>query len=165
MKINLAYNLSFKHLKGSEINKKQSIVHPLPHYSQIWTVKLLFKNSRIHKHMTNFKTHALPRFYVDIINVCSLCYGKWMRQVKDVKDGTCFMKFLKSIYSSYTIHINETADIFGDHFLPPDFSGRVFWTSCSSFFILFLLFLIPSISGVLCCLSIFCGYITTTECL
>ena len=116
MKINLAYNLSFKHLKGSEINKKQSIVHPLPHYSQIWTVKLLFKNSRIHKHMTNFKTHPIPRFYVDIINVCSICYGKWMRQVKDVKDGTCFMKFLKSIYSSYTIHINETADIFGDHF-------------------------------------------------
>ena len=33
------------------------------------------------------------------------------------KDGPSFIKFLKSIYSShYTIHIHETADIFGVHF-------------------------------------------------
>ena len=68
---------------------------------------------------------------MDIVNVCSLCSGKCIIQVKD--DGFFFIKLLKSIYSSCTIHIYETADIFGEDF-PPDFIGRVFLTSCSSIF-------------------------------
>ena len=54
----------------------------------------------------------MPPFYVDIINVCALCYGKCMTQVKA---GPSFIKFLKLIYSSYTIHIHETVDILGGH--------------------------------------------------
>ena len=69
---------------------------------------------RIHKHMTISRPHPLSLFYVRIINVCSLCYGKC---VTHVKDGLSFIKCLKSVYSSYTIHIHEAAaDIFGGHF-------------------------------------------------
>ena len=43
----------------------------LPHHPQKWTIDLLFKNNRIHKHVTNFKTPT-PPFLVDVINVWSL---------------------------------------------------------------------------------------------
>ena len=105
MKINLAHKRSFKHLKWSDIHKKWPIVQPPTLYPQKWTVKLccLSTNSRIHKHMTNFKTYPLPPFNISIINIYSLCYGKCMIQVKD---GPSFNKFLKSVFSSYTIHIH-----------------------------------------------------------
>ena len=105
MKINLAHNWSFKHLKWSDIHKKRPIVPPPTPYPQKWTVKLccLSTSSRIYKHMTNFKTYPIPPFNIDIINVYSLCYGKYITQVKD---GPSFIKFLKSVFSSYTIHIH-----------------------------------------------------------
>ena len=43
---------------------------PYPHHPQKWTIDLLFKNNRIRKHVTNFKTLP-PPFRVDVINVWS----------------------------------------------------------------------------------------------
>ena len=87
---------------GSHIHKKQPIVRP-QNLVKKWTIKLLFKNSRIHRHMNNLKTP--PGHHKCVL---SMLYGK---------DGSSFIKFLKSIYSSYyTINIHETADIFGGHF-------------------------------------------------
>ena len=44
---------------------------PYPHHPQKWIIYLLFKNNKIHKHVTDFKTPPSP-FCVDIINVWSL---------------------------------------------------------------------------------------------
>ena len=93
------------------------------------------------------------KLYVDIINLCSLCYGKCITQVKD---GPFFIKFLKSVYSSYTIHSHETADIFGGHlFLQILVEGHS-QLFALPFLTCFLYHL--SITDVLCCLLIFCGH-------
>ena len=42
-----------------------------PHHPQKWIINLLFKNNRIRKQVTNFKTPP-PPFRVDVINVWSL---------------------------------------------------------------------------------------------
>lgn len=68
---------------------------------------------RIHEHLTNLKTHSPTRhppphthpFYVDVINICSLCYGKCITQIKD---GHCFINFWNQFVGSYTIYILET---------------------------------------------------------
>ena len=96
LKIILVYNWSFIEApKGSEIHKKWPIVWPPPlPYLPKWTVKRLLKNSRNCKHVTNFKTPPPPPFYVDVLNVCSLCYGKSITQMKD---DPSFIKFLKPV--------------------------------------------------------------------
>ena len=135
MKINLVYNWPFKHLVGSHIHKKQPVVQPPPPYPQKWTVKLLFKNSRIHKHMTNFKTPPRISFLCGHHRcVLPMLYGK---------DGPSFIKLLKSIYSSYyTIHVHETAEISWGHFYFQILVERIL---NFLFFLFFILFLIPSI--------------------
>ena len=45
---------------------------PAPPHLQKWTIDLLFKISRIRKHVTNFKILPLPTFRVDVINKWSL---------------------------------------------------------------------------------------------
>ena len=82
-----------------------------------------------------------PPFYVDVINVWSLCYGKCITQMKD---GPSVIKFLKSV-SSYLYHsILETTDFFSSDFILN--------------FLFFSLFLIPTITGFRCCRSFFCGH-------
>ena len=49
---------------------------PIPHL-QNWTIDMLFKNNRICKHVTNFKT-SWPPFCVDIINVWSLIENNFL---------------------------------------------------------------------------------------
>ena len=77
------------------------------------------------------------------------------------KDGPSFIKLLKSTYSSYAIHINETVDIFGGHFFLQILVGysELLVLPFLSCFLYHLFF-----TGVLCCLSIFCGHIATAEC-
>ena len=78
-----------------------------------------------------------------------------------MKDGSSFIKFLKSIYSSHTIHGYETADILGDHFfmliLVEEYSELLVFPFLSCF--LYHL----SITGVICCLPIFSEHITSLE--
>ena len=54
--------------------KNDQFFDPNPHHPQKWTTDLLFKNSRIRKHVSNFKTPPpLPStFHVDLINAWSL---------------------------------------------------------------------------------------------
>ena len=77
--------------------------------------------------MANFKTPP-PTSLLCKHHKCML------PMLRQMKDGPSFIKFLKSVYSSYTIHIHKTN------------------------------VLNRSITGVICCLSLFCGYITSTEC-
>ena len=90
---------------------------PRTHYPLKWTTKLLLKNCRICKHEANYKNLSPPLFYVDVINVWSLCYGKCITQMKD---GPSVIKFLTSIYSQLYYSILETAD-----FLSSDSSRAV----------------------------------------
>ena len=127
------YNWSFKHLLGSDIHKKPPIMQPPTPYPKKWTVKLQSKNSRIHdKHITNFK----------IPHSTALLCGPSITQVKN---GPYFIKFLKSSYSSYTIHIYEKANIFWGPLFPPDFSESFSGNSELLVLPLFILFLTPSI--------------------
>ena len=57
---------------------------PYPNHPQKWTIDLLFKNNRIRKHVTNFKTPP-PSFRVDVINI--------MSHIKYVKESN-FKKFV-----------------------------------------------------------------------
>ena len=66
-----------------DIHKKWTILwHPThtPHL-QNGIIDLLFKNNRIRKHVTNFKTPSSPAFHVDLLNIwflicCAyLCLG------------------------------------------------------------------------------------------
>ena len=74
-----AFNKGFvsraKYCEGSsiyEVHKNWPIFWPpYPHHPQKWTEDLLFKDNRIRKHVTNFKTPPGP-FCVDVINVWSL---------------------------------------------------------------------------------------------
>ena len=98
-----------------------------------------------HKHMTNLKTPSQHLFYVDVINVCSLChntYERWLLTFETNLQLTLLFIFLKLL----------------------TFSGATF---CSRFqcqgilnllFFLFFLFLIPYVTGLFCCLSLFCGH-------
>ena len=44
-----------------DVHKKWLIFWPpYPHHLQKWTIDLFFKNNRIHKHVTNFKTPPPP---------------------------------------------------------------------------------------------------------
>ena len=140
-----AYNWSFKHLKGSDLT--------LTLNQQKWTIKLLLKNSRIHKHR-NFKNPP-PTSLLCGHHQCH-AHGKYVTQKKD---GSSFINFLKFLKVAVIFIFIKQQTFLGNNF-PPDFSGRVFWFSCFSFFILFL---IPSvyITGDLCSLSIFSGRITS----
>ena len=46
------------------------------------TMDLLFKNSRIHKHATNFNTSSSP-FYLDVINYWSLTGNNFKKETDD----------------------------------------------------------------------------------
>ena len=59
-----------------------------------WTIKLLFRNSRICKHETNCKNPPPLLFYVDVINVWSLCYGKCIKMVTLLLNFCQFLKLL-----------------------------------------------------------------------
>ena len=79
---------------------------PLPSLNpQKWAIDLLFKNSRICNHVTNFKTSPSP-FCVGL-HKCRVPNDKWITQMKD---GPSFIKFMKSL--SYTIHVLESTDFF-----------------------------------------------------
>ena len=89
------------------------------------------------------RPYRLPPFYVDI------------------KHDISFIKFLKSVYSSYyNILIRETADIFGGHFFL-----QILVAYSEVLVLLFLsCFLYHlSITGVLCRFSILCGNIISAE--
>ena len=145
------YNWSFKHLLGSDIHKKPPIMQPLTLYPQKWTVKLQFKN--IHdKHMTNFK---IPH------STAILCDPS----ITQVKDGPYFIKFLKSSYSSYTIHVYEKANIFGGLFFLQILVEVLVGILNFLFFLYLSCFLHHlSITGFFCCYSLFCGNKTSAEC-
>ena len=54
------------------VHKKWPIFwSPYLHHPQKWTIDLMFKNNRIRKHMTNFKTPP-SSFQVNVINIWSL---------------------------------------------------------------------------------------------
>ena len=78
--INLINNWSFihNHLRGlilisTKVTSCVTAIPPPPpptRYPPKWTIKLLFKNSRICKHETKYKTPPYPSlFYVDAINM------------------------------------------------------------------------------------------------
>ena len=87
---------------------------PLPHYPQKWTIDLLFKNNRIRKHMTNFKTPP-PTFRVDIVNIWShsnlkckmkrlqipqkLVDEKFYVHEQILRTRNCCLKFIKNLLS------------------------------------------------------------------
>ena len=77
--------------------------------------------------MQNFNTLSpLPpsSFFVDVINVCFLCYGKCITRMKDCLS---FFKFLKSIYS--WLYYSWNCWHFLVHFFLPDDIARVVWAS------------------------------------
>ena len=147
------YNCSFKHLLGSDIHKKPPIMQPPTPYPKKWTVKLQSKNSRIHdKHITNFK----------IPHSTALLCGPSITQVKN---GPYFIKFLKSSYSSYTIHIYEKADIFEGLFFLQILVEVLVGILNLLFFLYLSCFLHHlSITSFFCCYSLFCGHKTSVEC-
>ena len=71
--INVTYN-GVIHLWRPQKMTNFLTLPPNPHHPQKLTIDLLFKNNRIRKHVTNFKTPPSP-FRVDLINVWSL-FGK-----------------------------------------------------------------------------------------
>ena len=85
--------------------------------------------------------------------------------ITQVKNGPYFIKFLKSSYSSYTIHIYEKANIFGGLFFL-QILVRVLVGILNFLFFLYLsCFLLHlSITGFFCCYSLFCGHKTSVEC-
>ena len=147
------YNWSFKHLLGSDIHKKPPIMQSPTPYPKKWTVKLQSKNSRIYdKHMTNFK----------IPHSTALLCGPSITQVKN---GPYFIKFLKSSYSSYTIHIYEKANIFGGLFFLQILVEVLVEILNFLFFLYLSCFLHHlSITGFFYCYSLFCGHKTSVEC-
>ena len=99
--VNLVYNSSFNHLKDSDILKKNNKLcnlSPPIYRNEQWNYCL--KTLESAKPWQISGPHLLPPFYVDIIKICSLCYGKC---ITHVIDGLSFIKFLKSWYTSYTI--------------------------------------------------------------
>ena len=104
--------------------------HPL---STKMNKKLLFKNNRICKHEKNCKSPSPPPFYVDVINVCSLCYGKC---IMEMKHGPSVIKIFEISFQldSYTIQFLKLLT-----FSPSDFILS---------FLFFSLFLIPSIPSL-----------------
>ena len=110
-------------------------------------MKLLVKNNRICKYEKNLRKEKDPTpspFYVVVVNVRSLCYGKCITQMKD---GPSIIKFLKSVSSLLYYSILETTDFFSSDFI------------LNFLFFFSFLFLIPSITGFLCCYSFFfCGH-------
>ena len=85
----LKLQVSFS-LKGSsiyDVHKNSQFFdsppHPYPLHSQNWTIDLLFKNNRIRKHVTNFKTPP-PPFRVGVRNLWSLSNGK-----AKISSGSC----------------------------------------------------------------------------
>ena len=87
-------DLSYKHPRGLTSSKSDQLCDPHPLSTKM--NRKLFKNNRICKHEKNYKTPSPPTFYVDVINVWSLYYGKCITQMKD---GPSVIKFLKSVSS------------------------------------------------------------------
>ena len=85
--------------------------------------------------------------------------------ITQVKDGPYFIKFLKSSYSSYTIHIYEKANIFGGLFFL-QILVEVLVGILNFLFFLYLSCLLHhlSMTGFFCCYSLFCGNKTSAEC-
>ena len=54
-----------------DVDKKWQILSPPPLHPQKWTKDLLFKNNRIHKPVTNFKTPVPPLLSVGVLKVWS----------------------------------------------------------------------------------------------
>ena len=101
--------------------------------------------------MTDFRSPY--SFYLDVINVWTLCHGTVITQMKD---SPSFTKFLKSDYSYlYYSYILETKySLFILQILVLGYSKLLvlvfFLVSC---------FLLPSITGLLSCLSFIYGHI------
>ena len=133
-----AYNWSFKHLMGSDIHKKNNFAPPPPPYTQNWTVKLLFKNRRIHK-QKNFKT-PLPSSLLCGHHKCNApyamtnAYRKWK-----------MVPLLSNFWNQFTvaiIFIFMKQLTFGDHF----FLHILVEEYCELLvFLFFILFLISSV--------------------
>ena len=131
---------------------------PSPPYTQNWTVKLLFKNRRIHK-QKNFKT-PLPSSLLCGHHKCNASYAmtntyrKWK-----------MVPLLSNFWNQFTvaiIFIFMKQLTFGDHF----FLHILVEEYCELLVFLFLsCFLFHlSITGVVCFLLIFSGHITSLEC-
>ena len=74
-----------------KVHKKWLIFWPTPHL-QNWTIDLLFKINRIHKHVINFKTYSSP-FCVDVVNVWSFIGNNFKKKVMERLE-TLFKSFV-----------------------------------------------------------------------
>ena len=74
-------------------------------YSQKLTKDILFKNNRIRKHATNFKTSS-PPFCVDFINVWSLIENNFKKKVMERLE-TSKVKSFNSFCNTFFLFIPQ----------------------------------------------------------